>query len=89
MNNGALVVKILINGGKNMYYYKVVSSHWPTQMEFASDIKLEIDQCFRILSHNGSRHYPTRLKVVDISDQPEYRGSIVKILAVDKEVDKF
>jgi hypothetical protein len=72
-----------------MFYYKVVSSHWPTDMEFKSNIKLEKGQCFRVKSHNGTRHYPTRLKVVDISDKPTYKGNIVNILSVDTNVESF
>ena len=35
------------------YYYKVKSSHWPMDLEFRSEIKLEVGQCFRILKSNG------------------------------------
>lgn len=72
-----------------MFYYKVVSSHWSQTMEFKSAIKLKIGQCFRISSHDGKRKYPTRLRVVDISDTPEYSGEIVNILSVDTEVEPF
>lgn len=70
-------------------YYKVVSSHWPTTMEFKSDIELKVGQCFRIITHDGFNRYPTRLKVISVSDKPEYTGNIVNILSVDTDVEPF
>ena len=70
-------------------FYKVVSSHWPYTMEFKSDIEFKMGQCFRITKHDGYRHYPTRLKVVGISKQPEYTGNIVTIISADTNVEPF
>ena len=72
-----------------MFFYKVVSSHWPSPMEFKSELEMEVGQCFRILAHNGTRKYPTRMKVIDVSDTPKYSGNIVNILSVDTNVDTF
>ena len=73
-----------------MFYYKVESSHWSgATFEFKSKLKLTEGQCFRISSHSGSRNYPTRFKVVSVSDTPGYTGSIVEILDVDLNVDIF
>lgn len=72
-----------------MTYYKVISSHWPHTMEFKSDLDLKLNECFRITRHDGFRDYPTRMKVVGISDTQEYTGDIVNILAVDKTVEPF
>ena len=72
-----------------MKYYKVESSHWKNTMEFKSTLQLTEGQCFRITGHDGLREYPTRLKVVSISDVPEYKGQIVEITSVDTEVEPF
>jgi hypothetical protein len=72
-----------------MFYYKVESSHWNTNLEFKSKIKLTEGQCFRITSHDGLHNYPTRFKVLKVSDTPEYSGTIVEVLSVDTEVDTF
>lgn len=72
-----------------MFYYKVESSHWPNNLEFKSKIELKEGQCFRIKSHDGFRDYPTRFKVLKVSDAPEYSGTIVEILTVDTEVEHF
>ena len=72
-----------------MKYYKVASSHWPMIMEFKSELDFKIGDCFRITKHDGYKSYPTRLKVVSVSDEPEFTGKIVTILAVDTEVDSF
>lgn len=72
-----------------MFYYKVKSSHWPMELEFKSKIKLNEGQCFRIKSHDGMRDYPTRFKVLKVSDTPEYSGTIVEMLSVDTEVEIF
>lgn len=72
-----------------MYYYKVESSHWPMNLEFKSNIKMEVGQCFRITSHDGLRTYPTRFKVLSVSDTPEYKGTVVEILSVDLNVEQF
>ena len=72
-----------------MKYYKVASSHWPMNLEFKSNIELKVGQCFRITSHNGFKTYPTRFKVLSVSDTPEYNGTVVEILSVDTNVEQF
>jgi hypothetical protein len=72
-----------------MFYYKVESSHWPNNLEFKSKLSLTEGQCFRIKNHDGSRDYPTRFKVLKVSDTPEYSGTVVEILSVDTEVESF
>ena len=72
-----------------MFYYLVESSHWPNKLEFKSKIELKEGQCFRITSHDGSRDYPTRFKVLQVSDTPKYSGTIVEILSADLEVEAF
>jgi hypothetical protein len=58
-------------------------------LEFKSSIKMEVGQCFRITRHDGLRSYPTRFKVLSVSDTPEYQGSLVEILDADLNVDQF
>ena len=70
-------------------YYKVVSSHWPLGMEFKYDGELALHECFRIKRHDGDKNYPTRMKVVGISEEPEFIGRIVTILEVDTNVEPF
>ena len=72
-----------------MFYYKVESSHWPMNLEFKSKIEMKEGQCFRITSHDGFRKYPTRFKVLTVSDAPEYSGTLVEVLKVDTEVEAF
>jgi hypothetical protein len=72
-----------------MFYYVVESSHWPNNLEFKSKIEMKEGQCFRILSHDGFRNYPTRFKVLSVSENPTYSGNVVEILDVDLTVDKF
>lgn len=72
-----------------MTYYKVESSHWPMNLEFKSNIQLTEGQCFRIREHDGFRDYPTRFKVLKVSDTPEYNGTIVEIKDVDLSVEPF
>lgn len=72
-----------------MFYYIVQSSHWPMELEFRSDISLSVGQCFRILSHDGDRPYPTRFKVLSVSENPTYNGRIVNINSVDLNVEQF
>lgn len=72
-----------------MKYYKVESSHWPMNLEFKSEIELKEGQCFRITKHDGFRDYPTRFKVLSVSDVPEYSGTVVEMLEVDTEVENF
>ena len=72
-----------------MKYYIVESSHWPMNLEFKSKIELREGQCFRITRHDGSRPYPTRFKILSISDTPVYFGTIVEILDVDSNVESF
>ena len=72
-----------------MKYYTVESSHWPMNLEFKSKIEMKEGQCFRILSHDGFRPYPTRFKVLSVSDTPAYSGTIVEILDADLTVEAF
>jgi hypothetical protein len=72
-----------------MFYYLVESSHWPNNLEFKSKILLKEGQCFRITSHDGIRDYPTRFKVLKVSDTPEYTGTIVEIKTADLDVEAF
>lgn len=72
-----------------MYYYKVKSSHWPMELEFKSAIKMDKGQCFRITSHDGFRDYPTRFKVLEVSDSPSFAGRIVEIKTADMMVEQF
>lgn len=72
-----------------MKYYKVVSSHWPNTLEFKSDLELPVGQCFRITKHDGFKSYPTRFKVVSVSETPEYPGNIVTIVDADISVESF
>lgn len=72
-----------------MFYYTVESSHWPMTLEFKSKIEMKEGQCFRILSHNGQRPYPTRFKVLSVSENPTYLGNIVEILDADLNVETF
>lgn len=72
-----------------MFYYTVESSHWPMNLEFKSEIEMNVGQCFRITSHNGFRPYPTRFKVLSVSENPSYSGNIVEILDVDFNVEAF
>jgi hypothetical protein len=72
-----------------MFYYTVESSHWPMNLEFKSKIEMKEGQCFRITSHDGLRSYPTRFKVLSVSEVPEYKGLIVEILSADLNVEPF
>ena len=72
-----------------MFYYKVQSSHWPMELEFKSKIQLNEGQYFRIISHDGSRPYPTRFKVKQVLETPEYSGTVVEILSADLAVEEF
>ena len=72
-----------------MFYYKVKSSHWPMELEFSSKIKMEVGQCFRITSHDGFRDYPTRFKVLSVSDTPAFAGRMVEIKTADLNVEPF
>ena len=72
-----------------MFYYVVESSHWPMNLEFKSTIEMSEGQCFRIKSHDGLRNYPTRFKVLSVSDTPSYSGSVVEIFEVNLNVDPF
>jgi hypothetical protein len=73
-----------------MFYYTVESSHWPMTLEFKSEIEMKEGQCFRILSHsNLLKTYPTRFKVIQVSDQPTYSGPIVEITDLDLNVEPF
>ena len=73
-----------------MFYYTVESSHWPMNLEFKSQIEMKEGQCFRIISHsNLLKSYPTRFKVLSVSDQPTFSGPIVEITDVDLSVEPF
>lgn len=72
-----------------LYYYKVESSHWPGTYEFRSEIEMKVGQCFRILSSNGGRKYPTRFKVIEINESSNYPGQVVNINEVDLTVEPF
>jgi hypothetical protein len=72
-----------------MFYYTVESSHWPMNLEFKSTIEMKEGQCFRILRHDGFRSYPTRFKVLSISDTPTYSGTVVEVFDVDTNVEQF
>ncbi len=72
-----------------MFYYLVESSHWSNNLEFKSKSPLKEGQCFRITSHDGIRDYPTRFKVLKVSDTPEYTGTIVEIKTADLDVENF
>jgi hypothetical protein len=50
---------------------------------------MEVGQCFRIISHDGLRSYPTRFKVLEVSEVPTYTGTVVEILDADLNVDSF
>jgi hypothetical protein len=72
-----------------MFYYLVESSHWRNALEFKSKLELPEGKCFRITSHNGSRSYPTRFKVVSTLDVPTHVGKLVEITDVDFNVEPF
>ena len=72
-----------------MFYYLVESSHWSNNLEFKSTIEMKEGQCFRILRHDGYRNYPTRFKVLSVSDTPTYSGTVVEIFDVDTNVEQF
>ena len=72
-----------------MFYYTVESSHWPMNLEFKSNIEMKEGQCFRITKHDGFRSYPTRFKVLRVSDTPNYSGSLVEIIDADLNVESF
>lgn len=73
-----------------MFYYTVESSHWPHTLEFKSQIEMKEGQCFRITSHsNLLKSYPTRFKVIRVSDTPTFSGPIVEITDVDLNVEAF
>ena len=72
-----------------MFYYTVESSHWPRNLEFKSKIEMKEGQCFRITSHDGFRQYPTRFKVLSVSEFSKFSGDIVEILDADLNVEPF
>lgn len=72
-----------------MFYYKVESSHWPMNLEFKSNIKMEVGQCFRITSHDGHRDYPTRFKILEAYEVPKFTGRHVEIKTVNMNVEPF
>jgi hypothetical protein len=50
---------------------------------------MPVGQCFRILSSNAGRVYPTRFKVLEVADTSNYPGWIVTINEVDLNVEAF
>lgn len=73
-----------------MFYYTVESSHWPGNFEFKSKIELKEGQCFRITKHDGIRQYPTRFRVLTVSNTPTYlAGNIVEVFDMDLNVEPF
>jgi hypothetical protein len=73
-----------------MKYYVVKSSHWPGTYEFRSEeVDLKVGQCFRILSSDGGRPYPTRFKVLEVNETSNNPKWIVSIHSVDLNVDPF
>ncbi len=72
-----------------MKYYLLESSHWSNTLEFKSKIDLKEGQCFRITSHDGYRDYPTRFKVVEVSDTQKFSGTVVEIITIDSDVEAF
>jgi hypothetical protein len=50
---------------------------------------MNLEQCFRITEHDGTKNYPTRFKVIGVSLEPVYTGTIVEIKSMDLTVDKF
>ena len=73
-----------------MFYYTVASSHWPMNLEFKSELELKEGQCFRITGHSSLlKSYPTRFKVLKVSDTPSFNGPIVEIKDVDTNVEPF
>ena len=72
-----------------MFYYAVESSHWPMNLEFKSKIEMKEGQCFRITKHDGLRNYPTRFKVLSVSEFPKFSGDLVEIFDVDLNVEPF
>ena len=73
-----------------MFYYTVESSHWPMTLEFKSEIEMKEGQCFRVTGHSSLlKNYPTRFKVIKISDTPTFQGPIVEITDVDTNVEPF
>jgi hypothetical protein len=73
-----------------MKYYVVKSSHWPGTYEFRSEeVDLNVGQCFRILSSDSGRVYPTRFKVLEVNETSNNPKWIVTIHEVDLRVDPF
>ena len=72
-----------------MFYYTVASSHWPMTLEFKSKIEMKEGQCFRITRHDGLRSYPTRFKVIKVSDTQDFKGNVVEIFDADLNVESF
>jgi hypothetical protein len=73
-----------------MKYYIVKSSHWSGTYEFRSEeVDLKVGQCFRILSSDGGRTYPTRFKVLEVNETSNNPKWIVTIHSVDLNVDPF
>ena len=72
-----------------MKYYVVRSSHWTGTYEFKSGIDMKVGQCFRILSSDGGRTYPTRFKVLEVNETSNNPKWIVTIHEVDMNVDPF
>jgi hypothetical protein len=58
-------------------------------LEFKSKLELTEGLCFRIKEHDGYRDYPTRFKILAVSDTPAFKGQLVEILSIDTDVEKF
>ncbi len=72
-----------------MFYYIVKSSHWPGTYEFRSEIPMEVGQCFRILTSDEVRKYPTRFKVLAVNETSNNPRWIVTIKTADLNVEPF
>ena len=59
------------------------------ELEFKAKIQLNEGQCFRIVSHDGFKSYPTRFKIKSVSDTPTYSGTVVEVLEVNTDVEAF
>ena len=71
-----------------MFYYTVESSHWPGNFEFKSKLEIKEGQYFKITKHSGYRVYPTRFKVLGVSEFPKFSDD-VEILEINVDVEPF
>ena len=77
-----------------MFYYKVKSSHWPKDLEFRSEIEMPVGQCFRILSSDGGRVYPTLhilhklgIRLYCVKENLVKKDNVKNILSASKELE--